>query len=211
MLVYVVLYYILIIKNMEVFPIRKIIFLLFLVIFFVSVFFVPVIDCSSQNVSNSNEFIENLEINQNGFIWPIPGYTRLSSPFGKRTAPTGGASSFHYGCDIPAPQGTKLVALHDGVITFANFLGAGGYTITLSFDNFKVSYCHVDPNFIISVGDSIKQGQIIAFVGPKNVYGVSGNLYKDSNGNPTNGATTGCHLHLGFRVNEQYVNPLNFF
>ena len=45
----------------------------------------------------------------------------------------------------------------------------------------------------------------------KNVYGVSGNLYKDSNGNPTNGATTGCHLHLGFRVNEQYVNPLNFF
>ena len=94
MLVYVVLYYRLIIKNMEVFPIRKIIFLLFLVIFFVSVFFVPVIDCSSQNVSNSNEFIENLEINQNGFIWPIPGYTRLSSPFGKRTAPTGGASSF---------------------------------------------------------------------------------------------------------------------
>lgn len=90
-------------------------------------------------------------------------------------------------------------------------MGAGGYTITLSFDNFKVSYCHVDPNFIVSVGDSIKQGQIIALVGPKNVYGVSGNLYKDSNGNPTNGATTGCHLHLGFRVNEQYVNPLNFF
>ncbi len=52
-------------------------------------------------------------------------------------------------------------------------MGAGGYTITLSFDNFKVSYCHVDPNFIVSVGDSIKQGQIIALVGPKNVYGVS--------------------------------------
>lgn len=27
-------------------------------------------------------------------------------------------------------------------------------------------------------------------VGPKNVYGVLNNPYKDSNGNPTNGATT---------------------
>ena len=27
-------------------------------------------------------------------------------------------------------------------------------------------------------------------VGPKNVYGVVGNPYKDANGNPTNGATT---------------------
>ena len=38
-----------------------------------------------------------------------------------------------------------------------------------------------------------------------------GNTYKDSDGNPTIGATTGCHLHLGFRLDNQYVNPLNFF
>ena len=38
-----------------------------------------------------------------------------------------------------------------------------------------------------------------------------GNTDKDSDGNPTNGATTGCHLHLGFRLDNQYVNPLNFF
>lgn len=31
------------------------------------------------------------------------------------------------------------------------------------------------------------------------------------NGNPTNGATTGPHLHLGFRVDEQYRNPLDYF
>ena len=139
---------------------------------FIYVFFTPIIKGSTQTDSNKNQTNTNLEINQNGFVWPIPGYTRLSSPFGKRTAPTGGASSFHYGCDIPAPQGTKLIAIHDGEITFTNFLGAGGYTITLSFDNFKVSYCHVDPNFMVSVGDIIKQGQIIGLVGPKNVYGV---------------------------------------
>ena len=72
-----------------------------------------------------------------------------------------GASSFHYGCDIPAPQGTKLIAVSDGEITFRQFLGAGGYTITLSFDNYKVTYCHVSPNFIVSVGNFVKQGQVI--------------------------------------------------
>ena len=90
-------------------------------------------------------------------------------------------------------------------------MGAGGYTITLSFGNFKVTYCHVDPNFIVNKGDEVKQGQVIGHVGPKNVYGVSGNNYKDENGNPTNGATTGPHLHLGFRINDKYVNPLDYF
>ena len=81
------------------------------------------------------------------------------------------------GIDIPAPPGTKFIAVHDGIITFREFLGAGGYTITLSFDNYKVSYCHCDPNFIVEVGQEIKQGQVIGFVGPKNVYGVVGNRY----------------------------------
>lgn len=59
-------------------------------------------------------------------------------------------------------------------------------------------------------GDLITQGQLIGQVGPKYVYGVSGNNYKDSTGKPTNGATTGCHLHIGFRINNHYVNPLDY-
>ncbi len=176
-------------------------------ILFISVFFIP----ASEGNLYSNNIGEIISINPNGFVWPIPGHTRISSPFGKRKAPTAGASSFHYGCDIPAPQGTKLIAISDGQITFCSFLGSGGYTITLSFDNFKVTYCHVDPNYIVSRGDFVKQGQVIGFVGPKNVYGVPGNQYKDENGNPTNGATTGCHLHLGVRIDDKYVNPLDYF
>ena len=121
-----------------------------------------------------------------------------------------GASTSHSGIDIPAPEGTNLIATCNGTITFTGFLGGGGYTITLSTDNLKITYCHVSPNYIVSEGDLITQGQIIGYVGPKYVYGVSGNIYSDSTGKPTNGATTGCHLHIGFRLNNSYVNPLEY-
>lgn len=184
-------------------------FLLFLLLF-CCIFFVPII--SSNSFSNFNAVnSEILDFNSTGFVWPIPGYTRISSYFGKRISPTSGGSSSHTGIDIPAPVGSKLIAVYDGEITFTQFLGAGGYTITLSFDNIKVSYCHCSPDYIVKVGDFVKQGQVIGFVGPKNVYGVKGNQYTDSDGEPTNGATTGPHLHLGIRLDGKYQNPLNYF
>ncbi len=36
-------------------------------------------------------------------------------------------------------------------------------------------------------------------------------LIKMRTGNPTNGATTGPHLHLGVRYNDDYINPLSLF
>lgn len=38
-----------------------------------------------------------------------------------------------------------------------------------------------------------------------------GNIYFDSDGNPTNGSTTGCHLHIGIRFDNNYVDPMSFF
>lgn len=160
---------------------------------------------------SSGEDSQIIFYGNSNFAWPIPGYTNISSNYGKRTAPTSGASTFHKGVDIPAPEGTNLVAVCDGTITFVGFLGGGGFTITLSPSNsLKISYCHVSPNFIVKEGDSIAQGQVIGKVGPKYVYGVVGNTYSDSSGVPTNGATTGCHLHIGFRINNEYVNPLDY-
>lgn len=194
---------------MEVIFINKLISSLIVFSILICIFFIPTL-----SISNTSPEIDNSQIifygNQN-YAWPIPGYTRISSYFGKRNAPTTGASTFHKGVDIPAPEGTTLIAIYNGEITFTGFLGGGGYTITLTTeDNLKISYCHVSPNYIVSVGDSIIQGQIIGTVGPKYVYGVVGNIYTDSQGNPTNGATTGCHLHIGFRLNGTYVNPLDY-
>ena len=139
---------------------KKLLFTIILFSIFISIFFIPIIQNSNISSADSANK-EIIKFNPNGFVWPIPGYTSISSNFGKRNAPTSGASCFHYGIDIPAPEGTKLIAIADGEITFRSFLGAGGYTITLSFDNYKVTYCHVSPNFIVSVGDFVKQGQVI--------------------------------------------------
>lgn len=190
---------------------QKFIFVIIFSSIFISIFFIPVIQSGNLNFSSSPNK-EIIDFNPDGFVWPIPGYTSISSYFGKRKAPTSGASSFHYGVDIPAPEGTKLIAITDGKITFRSFLGAGGYTITLSFDNYKVSYCHVSPNFIVSVGDFVKQGQVIGYVGPKYVYGVSGNPYSDSSGKPTNRCFDSAAIFTcGFRIDGEYVNPLNYF
>ena len=142
--------------------------------------------------------------------FPVVGksFKDITSGYGKRTAPTSGASTFHSGIDIGAPEGTKIIAITDGKFTKTAWGGAGGYTITIESGEYSFSYCHSDPNFIIKVGDDVKKGQVIGKVGPKNVYNVPNNPYKDSNGKPTNGATTGCHCHFTVRKNGQTINPL---
>jgi len=185
-------------------------FIIILVIIF-CIFFIPFFSSNDNNISNSDEFI--FIDTSSEYIWPIPGYTRISSYFGIRSAPTAGAATYHTGVDIPAPEGTSLFAICDGEITFTGFLGGGGYTITLEPENqnVKFTYCHVSPNYIVSKGDKIDKGDLIGHVGPKYVYGVLGNQYSDGNGIPTNGATTGCHLHFGYRIDGKYYNPLNLF
>lgn len=142
--------------------------------------------------------------------FPVVGksFKDITSGYGKRTAPTSGASTFHSGIDIGAPEGTKIIAIADGKVIKTAWGGAGGYTITIESGEYSFSYCHSDPNFIIKVGDNVKKGQVIGKVGPKNVYNVPNNPYKDSNGKPTNGATTGCHCHFTVRKNGQTINPL---
>ena len=188
-------------------PLNYIIVTVMVLTIFICTFFMP-----EMHIDFENRIIgEDIEISEYGFAWPIPGYNKITSYFGKRNLPTQGASSYHKGIDIGAPEGTVLIAVADGKITYTGFLGGGGYTITLSIEDMKITYCHVSPTFIVEVGQKVERGEIIGYVGPKYVYGVKGNTYTDSTGKSTNGATTGCHLHLGIRVNGEYTNPLNYY
>ena len=92
----------------------------------------------------------------------------------------------------------------------AKFNGPGGYTVIIKNDEFTTMYCHVSPLFLVYVGQKVYAGNVIATVGPKNVYGVYNNPYKDSNGSPTNGATTGPHLHFALKKDGKAVNPLDY-
>ena len=59
-------------------------------------------------------------------------------------------------------------------------------------------------------GDKIEQSQVLGQVGPPHVYDILNNPYKDKFGNPTNGSTTGCHLHFSIKVNGKAMNPLDY-
>ena len=182
------------------------------IILLICIFTVPIF--YSNNLLYSNKFNDRFILSDAGFFWPIPGYTYISSYFGKRTSPTSGASSYHSGIDIPASENAKIYAIEDAIITFASWGAGGGYTIVLELENFpeiSVSYCHLSPNYIVRINQYVKKGELIAYVGPKNVYGISNNPYKDLNGNPTNGATTGSHLHLTIKKDGTAVNPLDYF
>lgn len=142
----------------------------------------------------------------------LHGFNKITSNFGPRKSPTTGSSSNHQGIDIGAPVGTNILAIQDGIVTSTKFSGAGGYTVIIKHDDtYTSNYCHVDPNFLVYPNQKVYKGQIIAKVGPKNVYGVPNNPYKDSTGKPTNGATTGPHLHLGVRKNGKFISPLSLY
>jgi murein DD-endopeptidase MepM/ murein hydrolase activator NlpD len=60
---------------------------------------------SSSNLKNTEFSNSTFHYNSNSiFSWPIYGYYTISSFFGYRTSPTSGASTYHSGIDIPAPE-----------------------------------------------------------------------------------------------------------
>lgn len=168
-----------------------------IVAFFVLLVFIPILYGGNYEIVYG---AEGVYIGQ-GYTWPTPGYTRISSPFGRRNTPTQGASSYHHGIDIAANQGSNVLAIDGGTVTFAGWNSGGGYMIVIQHENNVISrYCHLGEKFFVKKGQKVFKGQIIATVGPKYV----------SNGK-LNGATTGVHLHLGVQKDGKFINPIQLF
>ncbi len=125
------------------------------------------------------------------FIWPCPSSGRITSGFGGRSSPTAGASSNHQGIDIGAPTGTDIVAAAAGEVVVSTYsYSAGNYVMLSHGGGVYTVYMHAS-KLLVSAGDSVKQGQVIAKVG-------------------SSGYSTGPHLHFGVRVNGTYVNPSQY-
>lgn len=88
-------------------------FLIFFTIF-ICIFFIPV----NLKLDYNIEYKSSEEL-----LWPSPNYYKINSFYGKRNAPTAGASYFHKGLDIGAPEGSEFIAVTDGTISFLGFLG----------------------------------------------------------------------------------------
>lgn len=187
----------------------KYIVIQYVIIIFLSVIIFVVLMCNNigYNSNNSISKIFNLSFK---YQWPVVGYTRITSEFGYRQAPTAGSSTYHSGIDIAAPTGSNLVSSINGVVEYVGFKGAGGHTIIISNGNIEVAYCHVDSNYYPKVGDIVSVGEVIGKVGPKYITDVPNNPYKDKTGQTTNGATTGPHLHFSIKIDGKYVNPLTY-
>ncbi len=128
-----------------------------------------------------------IPITEKEFIWPI--YGRISSGFGLRK--WGWRKKFHKGIDIAAPVGTKVMASKSGKIIFANRKKAYGNVIIIKHsDVLETRYAHLN-KILVKRGDTVKQGQIIGFVGKT-------------------GRATGYHLHFEIRVLNTPVNPINY-
>lgn len=134
----------------------------------------------------------------NILIYPT-NTTKISSYFGYREL--FGKQNFHNGIDFPVPPSTPVYAVASGTITYTGFLNGYGHSITMLHNNgTKTLYSHLDEIYKVKVGGSIKQSEVIGYVGPK--YLSNGIL---------NGWTTGPHLHFSIFNNQGVaVDPLTF-
>ena len=124
------------------------------------------------------------------YIKPISG-GRLSSNFGRRSAPKRGASSYHKGIDWATPTGTAVVASSGGTVARAGWGSGYGYVVYINHpDGRQTRYGHLS-KVLVSAGQKVSQGQKIA---------LSGNT----------GVSTGPHLHFEILINGSQVNPLKY-
>lgn len=118
--------------------------------------------------------------------WPLPGYTTISCGFGEPDAIHGEP---HKGIDIPAPEGTPILAAHDGTVLISGWNDSYGNQVLL--DNgagLSTRYAHMT-EAAVSAGEVITAGQVIGYVG-------------------STGNSTGSHLHFEIWVNGMRTNAL---
>ncbi len=158
----------------------------------------------SQNINSQAEsfdellhFVKNQEdiINSIPSICPLANNTihRIGSGFGYRMHPILHVLKMHTGVDISAEIGTPVYATGNGIVISAD-MSDGGYGQCIRINHgftYVTVYAHLS-KILVSPGEFVKRGQLIGLVG-------------------NTGRSTSPHLHYEVRINNQPVNPENFF
>lgn len=115
----------------------------------------------------------------------------LSSRYGKRNDPFSGKQDFHKGLDFAGKKGSEVIAVGDGVVSWAGKKSGYGKLIEINHGNgYATRYGH-NQSHMVKVGDTVKKGQQIALMG-------------------SSGRSTGPHVHFEVLRNGKKVNPSEF-
>lgn len=116
-----------------------------------------------------------------------PCSLRFSSGYGNRKS----LGDYHTGVDWAGKVGSKIWAADGGTVIWAGKKGNYGKYIIIDHGNgYQTYYCHCS-ELLVSKGDKVAQGQVIAKVG-------------------ATGRVTGPHLHFEIRYKGKTKNPLNY-
>ena len=114
--------------------------------------------------------------------------------FGERINPITNKKEFHDGIDIGAPDGTKVLAIADGIIKskgnssgFGNFIV---YEINYKKNKYQITCAHLK-KILVKEKEKIKQNQVIALAGHT-------------------GMATGSHLHFSIKSQNKLIDPIDF-
>ena len=121
--------------------------------------------------------------------WPLPGHTYISCNFGDDDAY---GNPGHRGTDIPAPEGTPILAAHGGTVIISGWNTSYGNQVLL--DNGagrSTRYAHMTQT-AVTAGEAVTAGQVIGYVG-------------------NTGDSTGFHLHFEVIQNGLRINPMDLF
>ena len=131
---------------------------------------------------------ENITTLNPGWVTPVKKFG-ISAVYGQ----AGGWSSGHHtGLDFTAPEGTTVLAAHDGKVVSSQYEGAYGNLIQIrGTDGISTWYAHLS-SAKVKKGDVVKAGDKIGAVG------MTGN-------------TSGPHLHFEVRKGkDKHMNPAHY-
>ncbi|MGN1083905.1 MAG: peptidoglycan DD-metalloendopeptidase family protein [Lachnospiraceae bacterium] len=131
------------------------------------------------------------ETSVDNMIWPFPGDPNIYSYFGYRTSPITGKREYHSGIDIGGAYGADIVASLAGTVIKAEWSSMNGNHVVIDHGNGVVTYYLHASQLLVSVGDYVKQGQVIMKCG-------------------STGWSTAPHLHFTIRINGALVDPCDY-
>ncbi len=115
----------------------------------------------------------------------------MSSPFGRRTDPFSGRPAWHKGVDFAGKDGSDVIAVGSGVVTWAGKRSGYGNLVEINHGNGYVTRYGHNKDILVNVGDIISKGQTISLMG-------------------STGRSTGPHVHFEVLVNGRQVNPARY-